>query len=121
MEMVNLYKEEIPAELALAGQKCEPKIRDYVAQTYFKHKYISIDPKTCFFDEFNDPIYGGLIDAEPVNEKGEIDYSTGLPMFEIKTSSVDSFKYKCVNNQMEMITDHNGMPLVKEEGGKKKS
>jgi hypothetical protein len=65
-------------------------------------------------------MFGGLIDAEPV-KNGKIDYSTKLPMLEIKTSSIDSFKYRVENNQMEMIVDHNGLPVVKELNAKKNS
>jgi hypothetical protein len=42
-----------------------------------------------------------------------------MPMLEIKTSSIDSFVYKRVNNQLKMTKDVNGLPVIKEKNAKK--
>jgi hypothetical protein len=47
-----------------------------------------------------------------------IDYSTNYPMLEIKTTSIDSFIYKNINNELKMQKDVNGLPLIKEKQGK---
>jgi hypothetical protein len=42
-------------------------------------------------------------------------------MLEIKTTSIDSFVYKNINNELKMMKDQNGAPLVKEINGKRKT
>jgi predicted phage-related endonuclease len=48
MEMVKLYKEEIPKQLSVAGHNIEPLIRDFVASKCFEAEYTSVDPKTVY-------------------------------------------------------------------------
>jgi hypothetical protein len=50
-----------------------------------------------------------------------IDYSNDAPMLEIKTTSIDSFVYKTTNNELKMMKDSNGAPLVKEVNGKRRT
>jgi hypothetical protein len=42
-------------------------------------------------------------------------------MIEIKTTSIDSFVYKKENNELRLQRDKNGLPLIKEFGGKRAS
>jgi hypothetical protein len=42
-------------------------------------------------------------------------------MLEIKTTSIDSFVYKKENHELRLQKDANGLPLIKEAGGKRAS
>ncbi|MCQ3915071.1 MAG: hypothetical protein MJ201_04985 [Mycoplasmoidaceae bacterium] len=66
-------------------------------------------------------MFGGIPDGEPVNASGIVDYSTGNPMLEIKTSSIDAFVYKTEKGLLHMQKEPNGLPFVKEQGKKKLS
>jgi hypothetical protein len=119
MVMVNLYKDVIDPTLAKTGNAIEPKVHDYVS------KVLNIDfkvhnPKAVNWDVFSEnKIFGGIPDGEPINKLKNIDYSSGLPMLEIKTSSIDSFVYKKERNELKMVKDHNGLPVIKERNAKK--
>ncbi|MCQ2957255.1 MAG: hypothetical protein MJ233_05580 [Mycoplasmoidaceae bacterium] len=68
-----------------------------------------------------DKVFGGIPDGEPLNVNGVVDYSTGNPMLEIKTTSIDAFVYKTEKGLLHMQKDDKGYPLVKEPGKKKLS
>ena len=118
--IVNIYKEDMDPTLANVGNCIEPKVRDYVSNlTNIKFKtYI---PSQINWNVFEDDVFGGIPDGEPINDKGEFAYSDGLPMLEIKTSSEDKLTYEKVNGSLRMKKDANGYPVVKEIGGKKKT
>jgi hypothetical protein len=42
-----------------------------------------------------------------------------MPMLEIKTSSIDSFVYKREKNELKMVKDDQGLPVIKEKNAKK--
>jgi hypothetical protein len=44
-----------------------------------------------------------------------------MPMLEIKTSSIDAFVYKRERNELKMVKDENGLPVIKEKNAKKAS
>jgi hypothetical protein len=114
MIITNLYKDIFDPTLATVGNTIEPIIRDYVIKI-LKHSYKAYEPAKINWDVFsNNNIFGGIPDGEPINENGEIDYSSSKPMLEIKTTSIDSFVYKTQNNQLTMQKDGKGYPLVKQ-------
>ncbi len=118
--IVNIYKESIDPTLAKVGNAIEPKIRDYV-QSVLGCKYLCHNPFEVKWDAFKeDQYFGGIPDGEPVDSNGKIDYSK-FPMLEVKTSSIDAFVYKKVNNVLQMQKDDNGYPLVKQTNQKKDS
>jgi len=118
--MTGLVTQETDNEATKAGQVIEGKLRDYHAKQV-GHGYKGIDPATIDYDEFKgDQVFGGLIDAHPVNAKGEIDYNEGFPMLEIKTSSEDRFQWdKLPTGEMKMVKDASGKPIVVKPGNKK--
>lgn len=124
--MVGIYSEPIDPTLAKLGMYVEPKVRDYVSQKLnIKFKdYVPAEVKWDVFKGKTDPgyeMFGGIPDGEPVNASGIVDYSTGNPMLEIKTSSIDAFVYKTEKGLLHMQKEPNGLPLVKEQGKKKLS
>jgi hypothetical protein len=116
--MVNLFKDEMDETLAQVGNIIEPKIRDYVSKA-LGIEFIAHDPRTVKFDCFKDnPIFGGIPDGEPLVNQ-QINYQTGLPMLEIKTSSVDKLKYATdQTGTLRMQKDANGLPIVVKKNGK---
>ena len=118
--IVNIYKDDMDPTLAKVGNYIEPKVRDYVTKlTNIKFKtYI---PSQINWNVFEDDVFGGIPDGEPINDKGEFAYNEGLPMLEIKTSSEDKLAYEKVNGSLRMKKDTNDYPMVKEIGGKKKT
>lgn len=119
--MTNLYFEEMDETLSYVGNVIEPKIKDYVQKTT-NINYKQYNPKEVKWDVFDsEKIFGGIPDGEPVNEIGNVDYSTNLPMLEIKTTSIDSFVYKTVNGVLKMQKDPNNIPLIKQKNQKKES
>ncbi len=118
--MVNIFKDVMDPTLAKVGNVVEPKVREYV-EKQLGCKYLCYDPIAIKWDVFKENKYfGGIPDGEPINNQQEIDYSK-FPMLEIKTSSIDSFVYKKVNNALQMQKDENGYPLIKEKGQKMRS
>lgn len=118
--MVNIFKDVMDPTLVKVGNAVEPKVREYVEQQ-LGCKYLCYDPFAIKWDVFKENKYfGGIPDGEPLNEHQRIDYSQ-FPMLEIKTSSIDSFVYKKVNNALQMQKDDNGYPLIKEKGQKMRS
>ena len=71
--IVNIYKEDMDPTLANVGNCIEPKVRDYVSNlTNIKFKtYI---PSQINWNVFEDDVFGGIPDGEPINDKGEFDY-----------------------------------------------
>ena len=118
--MVGIYKETMDETLAKTGTIIEPKIREY-AQEKLNLKFKVYNPREIKYDVFkDDKVYGGIPDGEPVDEFGNISYSDDKPMLEVKTSSYDSLVYKQTEeNQLRLVKDENGFPIVKVPGGKK--
>lgn len=117
--MVNIYNEPMDKMIADAGNIIEPLIKNRVEElTNIQFK--QYDPFKVQFDVFKEvsKIFGGIPDGEPVNIDGDVDY-TVWPMLEIKTTSIDSFKYKKVGNLFELQKDELGHPIVKSKGTKK--
>ncbi len=118
-QMVNIYYETLDPMYADAGNIIEPKIRDYVSQST-NIKYISHDPAACKWDVFKEnPIFGGIPDGEPVDKDNHLCYPD-LPILEIKTSSIDAFKFKKEHGLFVLVKDENNHPVVKSVGEKKK-
>ncbi len=118
-QMVNIYYESLDPMYANAGNIIEPKIRDYVCQAT-NIEYISHDPASCKWDVFKDnPIFGGIPDGEPVNERHELCYPEA-PILEIKTSSIDAFKFKKEHGLFVLVKDEHQQPVVKTAGEKRK-
>ncbi|MCV3743863.1 hypothetical protein OF377_03175 [Ureaplasma sp. ES3154-GEN] len=118
--MVRIYKEDIDPIHANAGNIIESKIFNEV-HLRLPHRFVSYDPIKIGFDMFKeDPIFGGIPDGEPINLENAVDYNYG-PMLEIKTSSVDKFLYKVVDEIPVLQKDQNDYPIVKEIGAKKAS
>lgn len=120
--MVGIYTEPMDPTLAKLGMFVEPKVRDYVGQK-LNIKFKDYVPSEVKWDVFKnvDDVFGGIPDGEPTNQKGEVDYSTGNPMLEIKTTSIDSFVYKTEKGLLHMQKEADGTPMVKVQGGKKLS
>lgn len=124
--LVGIYSEPMDATLAKLGIYIEPKVRDYVSKKFnVKYKdYVPAEVKWNVFDGKTDPgyeMFGGIPDGEPINDKGELDYSNGNLMLEVKTSSIDAFVYKTEKGLLHMQKDSYGLPLIKEPGKKKLS
>ncbi|WP_255565822.1 MPN551 family DNA-binding protein [Mycoplasma sp. E35C] len=118
LKMVNLYSESMDPTLANAGVQIEPKVRDFVIEK-FKVNYKAYEPNRVGYDIFKEnPIFGGIPDGEPVDENGQIIYDQNHPMLEIKTSSIDKLVYKTVNDELRMMLDNDGMPIVKQKRAK---
>lgn len=119
--MTNLYYEEMDETLSTVGNIIEPKIKSYV-ENLTKINYKQYNPFQIKWDVFqDDKVFGGIPDGEPLNEKGEIDYSNNNPMLEIKTTSIDSFVYKTIDGVLKMQKDDKNIPLIKLKNGKKDS
>jgi hypothetical protein len=119
MGMVNLFKDDMDPTLSLVGNTVEPLLKHY-AEENLKNEYLTHDPMKISFDAFsNNKVFGGIPDGEPLIN-GQINYSTGLPMLEIKTSSIDKFSYKTENGALKMQKDSSGLPIVSKVGEKKK-
>lgn len=120
--MVGIYTEPMDPTLAKLGMYIEPKVRDYVSQK-LNVKFKDYVPSEVKWDVFKkvDDVFGGIPDGEPINQDGTVDYSTGNPMLEIKTTSIDSFVYKTEKGLLHMQKEEDGTPKVKIEGGKKLS
>ncbi len=118
--MVGIYKDKMDETLAMVGNTIEPILKKHAEKTLDK-KFISYVPSQIQWDIFkNDVVFGGIPDGEPLNSNGELDYPNSR-MLEIKTTSIDSFLYKKIDNVLTMQRDQKNYPLVKEEkGGLKK-
>lgn len=118
--MTNLYKDEIDPVLAKVGNEIEPKVRDYVNKIT-GYNFIAHNPFENKFDIFQfDDVYGGIPDGEPVGLNGKFLYEQDIPMLEIKTTSIDRLSYEKVNDNFTMKFDADGLPIIKEENGKRK-
>lgn len=118
--IVNIYKDEMDPTLARVGTTIEPKIRDYVTKvTNIKFKVYN--PSEVNWNVFDDSIFGGIPDGEPIDNNGNFVYEQGFPMLEIKTSSEDKLSYEKINGFLRIKKDANNWPIVKEIGKKKES
>lgn len=120
--MVGIYSEPIDPTVAKLGMYVEPKVRDYVSDK-LNIKFKDYVPSEVKWDVFKnvDDVFGGIPDGEPINQEGNLDYVSGKPMLEIKTSSIDAFVYKTEKGLLRMQKDEQGYPLIKEAGKKKLS
>ena len=118
--IVNIYKDEIDPTLAKVGTIIEPKIRDYVSKV-MNIKFKVYNPIEVNWNVFNDDIFGGIPDGEPIDETGKFIYDKDFPMLEIKTSSEDKLTYEKINGSFRLKKDKNNYPIVKELGKKKES
>lgn len=118
--IVNIYKDEMDPTLAKVGTIIEPKIREYVTKVT-NIKFKDYNPSEVNWNVFNDEIFGGIPDGEPIDEDDKFAYDKGFPMLEIKTSSEDKLAYEKINGVFRIKKDVNGWPIVKEPGEKKKS
>lgn len=118
--IVNIYKDEMDPTLAVVGSTIEPKIRDYVEKVT-KIKFKVYNPSEVNWNIFNDPVFGGIPDGEPIDNNGNFAYAQGLPMLEIKTSSEDKLSYEKIKGSFRIKKDANNLPIVKEIGKKKES
>ncbi|MDE6472975.1 MAG: YqaJ viral recombinase family protein [Ureaplasma sp.] len=117
--MTNIYFEPMDDFYSTAGNVIEPKIRNYVSEKT-GIKYLDYDPKKIGFDIFKDNKYfGGIPDGEPVNDLNNLDYSNNKPMLEIKTTSIDAFKFEFRDGGLFVAKDANQAPIIKEYGTKK--
>ena len=115
--MVGIYVEPMDELISAAGNIIEPKIKQYVEHK-LNVKYIQYDPYKIKFDLFSDnEIFGGIPDGEPIIN-GKVDYSNNNRMLEIKTTSIDSFLYKKINNVF-VLQKENNKPIIKSIGTKK--
>lgn len=117
-QMVKIYREDIDKIYADAGNIIEPKIKDYV-EAKLNIKYKQYDPVKIKWDVFSDnEIFGGIPDGEPVDDAGELLYPEA-PMLEIKTTSIDSFKFKVIDEILVLQRDKNNYPIIKKENEKR--
>lgn len=118
--MVNIYNEPMDDMYALAGNIIEPKIHRYICDK-LKIEFKQYVPNQIGWDVFKEnKIYGGIPDGEPIDLTGKFLYPE-MPMLEIKTTSIDSFKFKKEGNNFVLCKDENNNPIVKNIGEKKKS
>lgn len=124
-QMVNIYTEKMDKMVSDVGNAVEPKVRKFVEQ-HFRDK-TGLDVKYSFYEpsKFNwdmwkgiDDVFGGIPDGEPYVD-GKLAFDKGLPILEIKTSSIDAFKYKKEKGVFVLQKDEKGNPIVKELGTKK--
>lgn len=117
-QMVNIYTEPMDPMYSQAGNIIEPKIHKWVCEkTNINFK--QHNPAQCKWDVFSDvKIFGGIPDGEPVDESGNLLYPE-MPILEIKTTSIDSFKFKKENGLFILQKDENNHPIVKNQGEKK--
>ena len=110
--MVNIYTEPMEELFANAGNIIEPKIKDWVCQkTGINYK--QYNPSSIGYDVFKDnEIFGGIPDGEPIDSSGNLLYPKE-PILEIKTSSIDSFVFRKINNQFVLQKNIDGSPCVK--------
>lgn len=116
--MVNIYYEPMEELFATAGNVIEPKIKEWVSKkTGIDFK--QYNPISIGFDIFKDnKIFGGIPDGEPVDINGNLLYPQ-KPILEIKTSSIDSFVFKKINNQFVLEKNFDRSPCVKAIGEKR--
>lgn len=117
-QMVNIYTEPMDPMYSEAGNIIEPKIHKWVcSKTGINFK--QHNPFECKWDVFKEnKIFGGIPDGEPVDDNGNFLYPE-KPILEIKTTSIDSFKFKKENGLFTLLKDANNHPIVKVKGEKK--
>ena len=116
--MTGLYVEPMDEMISKAGCVIEPKIKDYVSKIT-GIDYIQYDPCKIGFDLFKDnKIFGGIPDGEPITNN-VVNYDNNKRMLEIKTTSIDSFLYKKINNLFVLQKDDKNHPIIKSSGTKR--
>lgn len=116
--MTGLYTEPMDEMISQAGCIIEPKIKDLVSKM-LGVEYIQYDPHKIGFDLFKEnKIFGGIPDGEPIINN-MVNYQNDYRMLEIKTTSIDSFLYKKINNLFVLQKDENNYPIIKSKGTKK--
>lgn len=116
--MTNIFVDEIDETLTRAGTIIEPKIHALVCEKMHIN-FKQYNPFQIKWDVFqNNAYFGGIPDGEPVDSNGNLLYPD-FPILEIKTASIDSFKYKKVKNDFILEKDENGYPIVKNKGEKR--
>ena len=100
--MTNIYYEEMDETLSFVGNAIEPKVKKYVEEK-LDISFKQYNPFEVKWDVFDDPIFGGIPDGEPIDNNGNFLYDKNLPMLEIKTTSIDSFVYKITENEKCLI------------------
>lgn len=115
--MVNIYSEAIDPMYGIIGNLIEPKIHKWVCEkTNINFK--QYNPFEIKWDVFKDnKIFGGIPDGEPIDTNGNLLYPS-KPMLEIKTTSIDSFKFKKEGNLFVLQKDANNHPIIKKIGEK---
>lgn len=116
--MTNIFYEKMDETLSRVGNLIEPKIKKFVEEK-LKINYLSYNPQEINWDAFSKiKVFGGIPDGEPVNERNDFLYKNGYPMLEIKTSSINGFEYKMIDNVLTMQKDKEGFPIVKDPNKK---
>lgn len=116
--MVGIYTEPFEEMFTKAGNVIEPKIHKVVCEK-LNVNFKQYNPFTIGWDVFKeDPIFGGIPDGEPVDANGNLLYPN-FPMLEIKTTSIDAFQFKKINNLMVLQKDASQKPIVKQVDGNK--
>lgn len=117
--MVNIYNEPMDKMYADAGNIIEPKIHQWVCN-HLNLNFKQYNPISCQWDVFkNNQIFGGIPDGEPIDDNGNFLYPN-QPILEIKTTSIDAFKFKKINGLLILEKDINNHPVVKSKGEKRK-
>lgn len=117
--ITGIFQDVMDPILAKAGEKIEPKIRDYVSEIT-NTKYLAYNPIEVKFDIFKEnKIFGGIPDGEPIDDNGNFLYDKGKRLLEIKTSSIDKLAFESKNGGLFLKLDENKLPIIKEKGVKK--
>ncbi len=117
--MNGIYKDDFDPMYSKIGNEIEPKLKEY-AENVSHIKYKSYDPSAVYWDIFKEnKIFGGIPDGEPLDENGNLVFGKKeYPLIEIKTTSVDKFKFAVENGEFVLQKDENGRPIVKTPGAK---
>lgn len=116
--MTGLYTEQMDEIMSRAGTIIEPKIKS-VVEKMLDVSYMQYEPQKVGFDIFKEnKIFGGIPDGEPI-VNNIINYDNEKRMLEIKTTSIDSFLYKKVDNLFVLQKDENNHPIIKSYGTKR--
>lgn len=114
--IVGIYQDVMDPFLMDIGTLIEPKITEY-AKEKMKTDFLVYDARSIKWDVFQEnKIFGGIPDGEPVNSEGIFDYPNN-PMLEIKTTSIDSFKYKKFGINFILEKNSQNIPIVKKKNG----
>ncbi|AFO51699.1 putative YqaJ family viral recombinase [Candidatus Mycoplasma haematolamae str. Purdue] len=102
---------EIEPYFARAGTVIEKSLLEYSKRELNKH-FVSYDPKKIGYDLFHDvEIFGGIPDGE------EVVGNSVQSILEIKTTPLDKYCYTIEENELRLVKDQQGFPVVKEYRG----